>query len=284
MKTVYIALFVLLLGTSALTANAAMLTVQNEVGSVGARVAIPITFTTGEEPVNVVEGSIRIPDGLLVERIDTSRAAFPLFASGPRYELSSKSISFTAGAPQGIPPYTSGLLFTLYARAESEAAYEITPLEVEAYQSDGNGTRVAVAGAPGTVSVGPRGSTQEERFATGGREALIAEIGKDATLFNGLWFATFFGGSTGSTVAYYEVREGWWRLSTERADRYYVLKDQERRTSLWITAVGEDGSRTTILVPALHPWAERAVLLALSLCGLLIAYLLYRRVRTKKTI
>ena len=268
-----------LLFTVAVPLHAAELSIEAPLGGVGSPILLPVVFTAGDESVNVVEGSITIPEGMVVERLDTSGSAFPLFASGPTYMPSSRTVEFTAGSESGIGAREVALVFVIQARAEKEAMYEVSPGTIAAYASDGAGTKIAVAAHPTQVSVGAKGSVQVDAFPKGAPQTLLAEIGKEDSLFEGKWFLTFFGGAQGAPVARYEIREGWWRLP-ETAERYYVLKDQSLHTTVWVTAVDERGGRVTTMIPAAHPWTERVVLLALSLLAALCAYLAHRKLRT----
>lgn len=280
MKNLFVLLFVFaLFGTTAGTTQAATLSIETPQGSVGARVLLPVVLSTSEnESVNVIEGAIRVPEGMTVERLSTSGSDFPLFASGPTYDIGSRMIEFTAGARNPLAPSSRALLFTIEARTNTEQTYTFETTYVRAYAGDGSGSSVSVTSSPATLAIGPKGTTPETTLPKGFPAPLIAEVGKDDSLFEGKWFATFFGGASRGSVAYYEIREGWWRMP-ERAERYYVLKDQELRTTLWVSAVFEDGGRTTVSITPAHPWAERIVLLAITLIAGVAAYLLLRRMR-----
>lgn len=271
----------LLLAVSATPLYAAELSIEAPLGSAGSPILLPVVFTAGDESVNVVEGSIAIPEGMTIEHLDTSGSAFPLFASGPTYMPSSHTVEFTAGSETGIGAHEVALVFVIQARAEREATYEVSPGVIAAYASDGAGTKVAVAARTAHVSIGPKGGVQVDALPKGAPRALLAEIGKEDSLFEGKWFLTFFGGTHGAPIERYEVREGWWRFPVS-ADRYYVLKDQARRTTLFVTAIDTNGNRTSVLVPPAYPWAERAVLFAIALIAAVAAYLLMRRLRKNK--
>jgi hypothetical protein len=269
----------LVLSASSLPVQAAELSIEAPLASAGSTILLPVVFTADAASVNVVEGSIAVPDGMVIESIDASGSAFPLFASGPTYMPSSRTVEFTAGSESGVAPHETALLFVIHARAEKEATYVLVPGLVTAYARDGVGTKVAVSAQKTQVSVGAKGSAQVDALPEGPARALLAEVGKDESLFEGRWFATFLGGENGTPLARYEVREGWWRLP-ETAERYYVLKDQSLHTTVWVTAVDERGGRVTTMIPAAHPWTERVVLLALSLLAALCAYLAHRKLRT----
>ena len=267
----------LLLGAPTLTALGATLSVEPPLGSAESTIELPVVFSADGESVNVVEGTITVPEGITIEAIDTSNSAFPLFASGPTYELGSRTIEFTAGAPLGINTDAVALVFVIHARSTFEGVYEFTST-ASAYESDGSGTKIAVITNPAQLSVGAKGSVQVDALPKGAPQALVAEIGKDDSLFNGKWFVTFFGGSQGSPVEYYEVREGWWR-TPKQADRYYVLEDQNLRTSIWVSAVDANGGRTTTYIGATYPWSERIALFAIAVLAGAIAFFLYRKLR-----
>lgn len=264
--------------TALTPAVAAELSIETPLGGAASTLQVPVVFTADNEAINVVEGSIKIPEGIMIESLDTSSSAFSLFASGPTYVISSHSVEFTAGAPTGIAPNEVALLFIINARAEAEGSYVFAPNTVHAYTSDGNGSRIEVDTRDATLAVGAKGSVSVDPLPKGTPQPLIAEVGKDASLFEGKWFATFYGGADGSSIDHYEVREGWWRFPV-RVDRYFVLNDQSRSTTVWVTAVGTDGSRMTVALAPENPWSERLVLTFITLLAALGAYLLYRHMR-----
>lgn len=276
MATLNRILLLIALMVLAAPAYAASLSIEAPLAAAGAPLYLPVVFSPGNDDVNVVEGSIALPRGIAVDSIDTSGSAFPLFAEGPTYMLSSHSVEFTAGAPGGLAPGTPALLFVIKARAETEGNYGISLSHVSSYKNDGEGTKVAVSAPTVYLSVRPKGTVNVDALPASAPAPLIAEVGNDASLFNGKWFVTFYGGASGSSVDHYEVREGWWR-APERAERYYVLKDQGLGSTLWITAVGSGGESVTVKLPSAHPWTERGITAALIIAILTVAGLVWRR-------
>lgn len=264
------------LAAPTMSAQAATLSVEPPLAAAGSTILLPVVFSPGKDKVNVVEGSITIPDGITVDGIDTSGSAFSLFADGPIYMLSSRTIEFTAGAPGGLAPDSIALVFVIKAHADVEGKYDITPLGISSYENDGKGTRNPVSAPIASVSVGPKGSVAVDAFPPAAPAPLVAEIGNDESLFNGRWFATFYGGADSASIDHYEVREGWWRPSV-RADRYYVLLDQDRSSTVWVTAVSENGKRVTSSIAAENPWTERAVAAVLILVLATVGGLIWRR-------
>jgi hypothetical protein len=263
--------------TGAYATHAAELSLEAPLVGAESSFSIPVVLSLEDENINVVEGSIVVPEGIVIERLSTAGSAFSLFAYGPVYEPSSRTIEFTAGNPSGIPSNEVSLLFTIEAHAPVVGSYTLRAQTVRAYVNDGTGSMLAVSTRPTEVVVGEKGSVAIDALPKNAPMPLVAEVGKDDSLFDGKWFATFYGGVRDG-IGYYEIREGWWRLPV-RADRYYVLEDQNLRTTLYITAVDSDGTRTSVSIPPVYPWAERAVLTLIVLGAALIAYLGYRRMR-----
>lgn len=272
-------LALLLLGT--LPAHAATLSLEAPLAAADSAFYLPVVLTLEEtESINTVAGSIQVPEGVTIESIDTSGSAFSLFAEGPRYILASRTIAFTAGAPGGLPQKSTALLFVIKAHAALPGAYVFTPSGVSAYANDGQGTNAVVAFTPARVSVGVAGSVHTDALPAVPSAPIIAAIGRDESLFEGKWFATFYGGASGSSVDHYDVREGWWHPLV-RAERYYVLEDQRRTSTVWITAVGENGHRVTTSIPAADPWPERLLLAGIVLLLGLIGALAWRVFRKR---
>lgn len=241
---------------------------------------LPVVLTDLED-INVVEGTLTLPEGITLVSIDTSGSAFPLFAEKPRYEPATHSVEFVAGAPTSVPDDSDALLFVIHARAASSGTYTITPTRFVAYINDGKGTSVNVSSQPTLLSVVEKGSLPAASRPEPATEPLIAEVGRDDTLFSGQWFVAFFGGSSGASVAHYEVREGWWKGPT-RADRYYVLKNQSRSTTVWVSAISENGKKVTVHIPPANPWPEYALLFGLAVLVVVILFLTGKWIRRKQ--
>lgn len=275
-RTTKLLVLCLLASVLAVPVSAAELSLQTPLAAVESPFLIPVTFTTDTESINTIEGSISIPEGITIDSIDTSGSAFSLFAEGPVYDLSSNTIAFTAGAPGGIAPDNVALVFVIKGHTSTVGSYSFVPKDVSAYKNDGTGTRIAVSGARASLSVGEKGSVEVDAFPPSAPTPLIAEVGKDDSLFGGKLFLTFYGGASGSSVDHYEVREGWWRLPI-RADRYYLLKDQNQGSTIWVTAISNNGKSVTKEIPAVHPWTERILTAVLILLLGAIGGLIWRR-------
>jgi hypothetical protein len=252
-----------------------------EVIKTGSTFYIPVQFERGPEIINVIEGSIRIPQGITVEHIDTTGSSLRVFAHGPTLDLSQGTIEFTGGTPQGIEEAT-GTLFVIQARADSVGTYTILPRSVSAYEHNGEGTQVGITVPAVTVTVRDDGEV-EERASEGASTPLVTAIGKEETLFEGKWFVTFYGGESGAMIDRYEVKEGWFG-KTVSAERYHVLRDQGRSATLFVTAVDANGNTVSTRIAPENPWPERflfggGIALLVVLCGAFYFLVLRKRNR-----
>ncbi len=277
--TTRLSLFLLLVSIlSAPVAHAASLSVDSVPAATGTVFSVPVRFASEGEQVNVIEGSILVPDGVSIDRIDTGGSVVSLWTERPAYTPATRSISFSGGVPGALPANATVVLFYIRAHASAPGTYVFTPQQATAYRADGSGERIAVNAESSTLSVGEAGSVAAGPTVTVGATPLIAEVGHDDSLFDGKYFATFYGGEAGEGVDHYTVQEGWWR-SAERASRYYILKDQKRETTLFVTAVNVNGTNVVAVVSPENPWPERAVFLLMLLVGAVGAFLAWRRIK-----
>ncbi len=214
------------------------------------QLVVRVLLTTKESPINAVSGSVHIPAGMHIDTIDTAGSAFSLWIESPKLILSDSVVEFSGGVPHGVPPNSDVLLFTIRAHADTAGTYTLTPQNIVAYKNDGKGTVETSSGIPTAVTVDT--STTEQVAAPVSQETpLVADIGRDAALFDGKYFVAFYGGDTGSGVQHYEVTEGW--LGTpQNVERFYVINDQSLKTRIVVRAIGTDGEVVATTVSGVH--------------------------------
>lgn len=212
--------------------------------------ALTITVTTDSNPINVVEGSVRIPPDVTVDAISTAGSAFTLWPLQPEFVTNDGKIEFSGGAPGGVPAGTRAILFTVYAHTDIADSYVFQPTGITAYRNDGKGTREPIAATGASIDVRPGATPAPLKASPLKATPLTANVGNDPALFDGQYFVSFYGGDRGKGVSYYEVQEGVFE-SWNRADRFYVLKNQSLNREIFVRAVDEDGvsAKTTIHAP-----------------------------------
>ncbi len=246
---------------------------------IGRDITLRVWLLAEDEAVNAAEGAIRIPDGIHVEGADAHGSAFPVWTTSPRVILSDGVIAFSGGVPNGIPPGREALLFTIHARATAPGEYAFVPEGIRVYRNDGRGTLEPSPALRASVSVEIEAGDEALSLAPLASTPVTADIGRDDALFDGRYFLAFYGGTLPSGVDHYEVKEGWFG-KTVRADGYHVLADQGLTSRVTVTAVGTDGSRESVTVPAANPPYWIAALIGLLTLALIITFALIRLRRT----
>lgn len=243
MKHLALAFALLVLAAPAHAAQLQLIPAGETVG-VERSFVVSVHLLTEGENINAVEGSVLVPSGVVIDRIETGGSALTLWVEQPRYVIADGSIQFTGGVPGNLPD--DSLLFTVFGHARNAGDYVFSPGSVTAYLSNGEGTERSVSGRQARLTVEASGSAQTAPKVRA-HVPIVAAVGADASVFEGQYFLALYGGDQGKGVDRYEVREGWWR-SPVVSGPTYVLKDQSLRTTIWVSAVAADGSKETTVV------------------------------------
>lgn len=232
---------------------------------------VQIDFDPQGDSVNVIEGTIQIPAGVQFLEVTSAGSPLTLWPQAPAYDAAKRVVRFTGGVTGAL--LGKSHLMTIRASAP-RGTYAFEP-HAEAYMSDGAGTRVAVVARAEGISIGDTTASREYSYTTATSE-LVAEIGSDPSIFDGARFVSFYGGDTGSGVAYYEITEG--DMSPVRAENTYVLRSNASKVT--VTAVAPDGTRTskTVSTQSTSWFSFLAVALVLLLITLIGVYFWRRRV------
>lgn len=216
-----------------------------EFPAVGESFMVHVEFEAGSETYNVLDGVVKVPDDLTIERVSTGGSAITLWAALPNFVPSLGQIEFTGGVPEGVGPNQHIRLFTLHARARAPGGYVLTSRGSSAYVSDGSGTRREIPAATARVTVGAPGAAPSAQVRDRrGPEFVVAEVGQEPSLFNGQYYVTFSATDDISGVVAYEVKEGRF-ASYVPTERYYVIKDQSLETPVWVRATDASGNTVT---------------------------------------
>lgn len=250
MKYLFLALPIILFSLAPL-AHAATIAVSPSTPAVppGAPFTITVMLTSGDNPINVVEGSVLIPAGIVVDAASYAGSAFTLWPTPPQYAPGAGKVIFEGGVPGGVPSGTTATVFTLRAHTDTTGTYVFTPRDLAAYVNDGNGTLAPMTATAGTVVVAE--GTPTPAILKGTPTPLTAAIGNDPSLFDGRFFVAFYGGDRGAGVIRYEVKEGMFG-SFVPAGRYYVLTDQSLSHEVTVRAIDTNGIAAKTTLPATH--------------------------------
>ena len=235
----------------------------------GSPFEVQVDFDPQGDSVNVIEGTIQIPAGVDFAGVTSAGSSLTLWAQVPVYDASKRVVRFTGGVAGALP----GKAHVMTIRVSApRGAFTFEP-HAEAYMSDGVGTRVPVVARAEGITVGETNVSREYAYDTVTSE-LVVEIGSDPSLFDGARFVSFYGGDTGSGIAYYEVAEG--DMSPVRAENTYVLRSDASKVT--VTAVAPDGSRTSKTVSTTGTSWSLVLISALGfVLALLIGLYFWRR-------
>ncbi|MBP9710818.1 MAG: hypothetical protein KBD50_00925 [Candidatus Pacebacteria bacterium] len=278
---ILLALALLTLGALPVCASAAELSFESEPAqpAVGTPFVVRVMLTTGAEVFNTVEGTIKVPSDLTVERVSTGGSAMTLWPISPRFVPSAGQIEFTGGVPENVGPNAKVELFTIHAFARAPGGYVLSSRNSRGYLADGNGTERMLPTATVRVTVSGTGGkaytpARDRRSPT----FVVAELGQDEALFNGQYFVTFSATDDQSGVTSYQVKEGRFG-SYVPVERYYVLRDQSLDTPVWVRATDASGNHVTTRVVG----KSASTLIVLGGILVLIAvFYLWRRYRVQR--
>lgn len=242
--------------------------------AVGETTQIDVQIDTGTNAINAADGSIVIPDGLDVVGVTTGGSAFTLWPVQPTVNVGSHTVTFTGGVPGGLAPHTTASLLNISVKATRQGTYTLSSKNISFYKNDGTGAPVAVPNTSQNISVYGTAATQttEARDATP-PHFVYADIGRDASLFNNAWYLSFSATDNSDGTVQYQVKEGLFSTYSA-ADRYYVLRDQNRSSFVFVRATDSQGNTATTTLWPLHiSYALYGIGIALIL---LVLYVIFK--------
>lgn len=290
-------LLFLVFSLSARNAQAASVELESDYSkiSVGDTVVADVIMDTEGETINVVDGSISIPNGLkLVEikELSVASSALSQWARTPSWSQKDGTISFVGGFPGGINKKFVPL-FRIFFTAKSAGQVTFMPAEVKAYVNDGLATQAGVHVTPLTVTINPEDNLpvkdELKSIITHDFKApanINIELGQDSSLFNGQRFITLAAVDSESGIDYFEVKEG--NREPVKATNYYVLQDQDQLEPLIVFAFDKAGNISKkVYAPQTNTSVNYyliAILSAIFLGTLALLFVLYRQYKKRKKV
>lgn len=278
MNRSHLLILLMLLITAPWSASASTLSVIPAPAASGQEFSIQVRLLPEDEHLNVVEGNIRIPDGLSVISISTGGSALTLWPTPPSFSRSKNIVSFAGGTTTELPTGQKPLLFTLYVRAETPGIYSLAPEDIVAFRADGTGTSISVSAPLSPVTVGKEAVPAEDKTDHRAPDSLEAVVGHDTSLFGGAPFVYFYGSDAGTGIAKYQVKEGWFGTYAD-ASQYYVLTDAAAGKPVWIRAIDAAGNTRTTHVAGTGDLLYYGVFVMPVLLIILLALVIMRRKR-----
>jgi len=216
-----------------------------------------VEIDTGKEEINALEGTLVLPENMVVRKIQTGNSVISLWIEKPHQrEHIIMFAGITPGGFTGAYP-----IFTISGEFDTRDLERIQFESVNALKNDGSGTSVGVS-----MSLSPI----EMKADTEPPEDFTPVIASDPSVFDGEYFLVFATQDTGSGIARYEVREGTWGWFRE-AESPYLLKHQQLDRDVYVKAIDSDGhERVAVLEARVH----RAWWVPFGLFAILIVFIL----------
>lgn len=245
MKNTIIATIVLLLLPVFSFAMTISVTPPEDTVRVGDTVILKVMIDTEQVEINAVDGVIYFNKSAPVTSLTTGGSIMSLWPKVPTIE--DNKITFTGGSPSGV--FGKFLkIFTIAIKPTTADTIEISIPEGHAYLNDGQGTEVGLTGPTINIPVLPRGDDTDNLASLIGSDtepptSFTIEIGREASLYDGKYFLSFYSSDGESGIEYYEVTEN--NYSPVRSGNVYVLKNQNLSGTVTVKAVDVAGNVRT---------------------------------------
>jgi hypothetical protein len=237
--------FLLLLGLPAL-ANAMTIELEKPVGEVGVNdvVSLNVYLDTEGKEINAIDGKVTLTGDFEIRSVSTAGSVFDLWPNKPSVE--GDDITFVGGTTSGV--FGSRLrVFSVAIKPLGTETVSFSAGDIEVFLNDGVGTKVVATGKPRQIVVlqNSGGANRNDL------EKLILEdktqpkefkvyIGRDASLHDGKYFASFNTTDAESGIDRYEVIEG--DNPVVRSGNTYVLMNQSLDGELTVRAIDMAGN------------------------------------------
>ncbi|HAG27480.1 TPA: hypothetical protein DCG61_01710 [Patescibacteria group bacterium] len=253
-KTIFAGFIILITTATVNIASAATIypATSSPTVSTGGVFIVDVLLNTEGKTINTVEGELElVSDSQSYEVVEflLGGSDFTLWTERPQIVKSGSTtyIKFTGGTPSGLNK-ANALVMKIAMRANDANTVEIKPLNAKVFLHDGAGTSKTASVRPLSlriVEASPDEVVQDAlrdiiALDNNPPEPFVIELGRDAALFDGKWFVSFFAVDNESGIAYYEVKEG--DRTAVRSGTTYVLQDQTLKSKITVTAYDKAGN------------------------------------------
>ena len=236
-------------------------------------VSVPIVFDTENKRLNVVSGTITVPDTLELVDIVSGESIVSFWIEAPYYNVPQRTIKFAGMVPGGFIA-TEAPLFTVRLRTLVAATSTLIFSDVIALAHDGQGTAVTLTAINPIIKSNANERADVVSIPSDDEppELLDPLVLTDVNIEGGVpvvvWATTDKSG--GSVTTY--IREGRWNWYHIATSPYRLTKDPTR-TTIYIKVVDESGNTRTFVIPAIETnreeflWMWGLILIGLILVG-----------------
>ncbi len=225
---------------------------------VGDIVPVDIKIDTEMELVNAVSASLFLDNTFFFEGFSNGGSLINFWVEEPNVD-SKNNISFSGLVPGGILS-EDGLLTTVFLKAQKEGTRMISFGEnSKVLLADGKGTEANLRLKNYKLRI--MDEIQNSKFIIPDSfeddnyppEPFIPQMGRDKSMFSNKWFLVFATQDKDSGIDYYEVLESKVEIKKDfegwaRAKSPYILKDQSRKSYVYVRAIDKAGNERVEMV------------------------------------
>jgi hypothetical protein len=210
---------------------------------VGDTVIVHAYLDTEGVEINGIEGAVKVNGAAAVTNLNVAGSVFSLWPNKP--SLSGDEISFVGGSPSGVFG-KKNKAFSIVLRATDIGKINLSVKQADVFLNDGKGTRSALIGKSESIEVlkaDGNVSNQLGDLVLNDKtmpSSFKIELGKDASVFDGKYFISFYAEDNESGINRYEVREN--GLPAVRSGNSYVLEDQSLEGMVEVKAIDNAGN------------------------------------------
>lgn len=234
---------------------------------------IEVRIDPQSKNLNVVEGTINFESNILdktIVDIETGGSVLTIWTKKPEYLQNEKIISFAGGSQVGFDK--ESLLFRIKISSNISGNLIILSTNSKAYLSDGLGTIDEIPISSININLE---KTDTNLLNRGSLDKVspyfeFVNIGKDANTYDGKYFISFNAIDDNSGISYFEIKEG--NEITKTTDLVYILKDQNRKTPISITAYDKVQNMVVYEIKAKSDFINYVIIILLVILILLLIY------------
>lgn len=218
----------------------------------GDTVVVELRLSTGNEKINAIDGAIDFDSSALqVKEMSTGGSIFTVWPRQPLVTDTISEIFFAGGTPGGFSGDGLVAKFAFLAKRSGDTDIYISG-DTDLFLNDGQGTKVKPEIKTAQITIAKADSTIKAQNAWGQTLAndmespqnLAVRVGKDASVYGGRYFISFFATDDGSGIDHYEVKEG--NADFKKVEGDYILQDQSLKSKVLVLAMDKAGNKNIV--------------------------------------
>jgi hypothetical protein len=214
----------------------------------GSEFLIGLTLTA-PQPVNALSISVKIPEGL--DFIDTSdgNSVINFWIDKPAYDSKTRILSFSGIIPGGYSG-KNGRLLLVHAKSTEDRTYTLSYdlNQSKVYLNTPNALLDILSAQSLLINSKSGIKNIQEQDDISPPESFAIDIVQNKNEFENKWVAVFSTQDKGSGISHYEIAENYKKITDydslewKITDSPYILKDQTRRSFVYVKAVDKKGN------------------------------------------